>query len=303
MESSQSSLPLRERMENYVLDLQNTITAALEKIDGRARFEEDLWERPGGGGGISRVITGGKIFEKGGVNTSAVHGELPAKLAEKMGVEKADFFATGISLVLHPASPRIPTVHANFRYFEQSNGDAWFGGGSDLTPYIADEWDGRHFHSTLKNAADVFDTTLYPKFKKWCDEYFYIKHRYEARGIGGVFYDYLRGTPEEMERWFQFQQGMGDAFLPAYLPIVERHAEETFTPWEKKFQLLRRGRYVEFNLVYDRGTLFGLETQGRVESILMSLPPVVNFDYCAPMGTNESERELMSWLREPREWV
>lgn len=298
-----SPAPLRERMEQYVLGLQNTITEALEAIDGRARFEEDLWERRGGGGGITRVISGGRIFEKGGVNTSSVHGRLPEKLAEKMGVAQADFFATGISLVLHPASPRIPTVHANFRYFEQATGDAWFGGGADLTPYIADEWDGHHFHSTLKKACDPFGEDVYPKFKKWCDEYFYIRHRNEARGIGGLFYDYLRGTPEELERWFQFQQSVGDAFLPAYLPVVERHAGETFTPWEKKFQLLRRGRYVEFNLVYDRGTLFGLETQGRIESILMSLPPVVNFDYCAPMGTTESERELMNWLIEPREWA
>ena len=230
-------------------------------------------------------------------------GELPAKLAEKMGIERADFFATGISLVLHPGSPRVPTVHANYRYFEMSNGDAWFGGGADLTPYIADPWDARHFHGTLKEACDPFGQELYPRYKKWCDEYFFIRHRGEARGIGGLFYDYLRGTPEQREELFAFQQSVGDAFLPAYIPIVERHKEEPFTEREKKFQLLRRGRYVEFNLVYDRGTMFGLETQGRTESILMSLPPVVNFDYCAPMETTESESTLMSWLREPREWV
>ncbi|MDB5034639.1 MAG: Coproporphyrinogen oxidase [Chlorobi bacterium] len=290
-------------MAAYVRDLQDRICGAIETLDGTARFREDRWERPGGGGGLARVITDGGVFEKGGVNTSEVHGELPAKLAERMGVERAEFFATGVSLVLHPASPRIPTVHANFRYFEQSNGDAWFGGGADLTPYIADEADGTHFHRTLKNAGDPFGAELYPKFKKWCDEYFFIKHRGESRGVGGVFYDYLRGTPEEMERHFAFQQSMGNAFIPAYIPIAERHRDERFSDREKKFQLLRRGRYVEFNLVYDRGTTFGLETQGRTESILMSLPPVVNFDYDAPMETTDSEKLLTSWLRQPREWA
>ncbi len=304
MELSQPPLlPLRERMENFILDLQNRITSALEQADGKARFDEDLWERPGGGGGITRVISNGAIFEKGGVNTSTVHGQLPEKMAERMGTEGGEFFVTGISLVLHPVSPRIPTVHANFRYFELANGDAWFGGGADLTPYIADAWDGRQFHTTLKKACDPFGEELYPKFKKWCDEYFYIKHRREARGIGGIFYDYLRGTPEELEHLFGFQQSVANAFLDAYLPIVERHRNESYTPWAKKFQLLRRGRYVEFNLVYDRGTLFGLETQGRIESILMSLPPVVNFDYSPPMGTTENERELLSWLQEPRDWA
>jgi coproporphyrinogen III oxidase len=290
-------------MQSYVHSLQDTICTAIEGADGGARFREDRWDRPGGGGGQARVIAEGSVFEKGGVNVSAVFGELPAKLAEKMGVDRADFFATGISLVLHPSSPRVPTVHANYRYFEMSNGDAWFGGGADLTPYIADPWDAGHFHSTLKGACDPFGEELYPRYKKWCDEYFFIRHRGEARGVGGLFYDYLRGTPEEMEKLFAFQQSVGDAFLPAYLPIVERHAGEPFTEREKKFQLLRRGRYVEFNLVYDRGTTFGLETQGRTESILMSLPPVVNFDYCAPMETDESETTLMGWLREPREWA
>ncbi|MBS1911639.1 MAG: oxygen-dependent coproporphyrinogen oxidase [Bacteroidetes bacterium] len=298
-----STAPLRDRMVSYVHDLQDRICSALELADGRARFHEDRWERPGGGGGWARVISGGKVFEKGGVNVSTVHGQLPEKLAARMGIERADFFATGISLVIHPASPRVPTVHANFRYFEQSNGDAWFGGGADLTPYVADADDAQHFHRTLKEACDLYGEELYPGYKKQCDEYFYIRHRGEARGIGGVFYDYLRGTPEELERTFDFQQSMGDAFLPAYIPIVERHREEPFTEREKKFQLLRRGRYVEFNLVYDRGTLFGLETDGRTESILMSLPPVVHFDYVAPMESNESESTLMSWLREPREWV
>ncbi len=295
--------PIRDRMVAFVQDLQNRICAELERLDGRGHFREDAWERPGGGGGRSRVIENGAVFEKGGVNTSVVHGELPAKLAERMQVESASFFATGISLVIHPISPRVPTVHANYRYFEQSNGDAWFGGGADLTPYIADERDPRHFHRVLHDAAEPFGPGVYEKFKAACDDYFFIRHRGEARGVGGVFYDYLRGTPPEMERWLEFQFAMGRALLPAYMPIVERHRDEPYSEREKKFQLLRRGRYVEFNLVYDRGTLFGLETQGRTESILMSLPPVVNFDYDADMDATESERRLMDWLRNPRDWA
>jgi coproporphyrinogen III oxidase len=298
-----SNTSLRDRMVAYVQSLQDQICGAIEEQDGSARFQEDKWERAGGGGGITRVIADGAIFEKGGVNTSVVHGQLPETLARRMNVERAEFFAAGISLVIHPRSPRVPTVHANYRYFEQSNGDAWFGGGADLTPYIADEFDGRHFHRTLKGACDPFGQETYPRFKKWCDEYFFIKHRGESRGLGGLFYDYLRGTADEMERWFAFQQSVGNAFLPAYIPVVERHRDEEHTEREKKFQLLRRGRYVEFNLVYDRGTTFGLETGGRTESILMSLPPVVNFDYAPPMEETESERTLMNWLRQPREWV
>lgn len=295
--------PLRERAVRFVHRLQDEICAALEKIDGGATFREDRWERPEGGGGITRVIADGNVFEKGGVNTSVVHGPMPEKLARAMGIEAAEFFATGISLVIHPRSPRVPTVHANYRYFEQSNGDAWFGGGADLTPYIADEGDGRHFHTVLKEACDPHGAELYPRYKKECDEYFYIAHRKECRGVGGIFYDYLRGTPEELEKIFAFHQSVGDAFIPAYIPVAERHKDEPHTDREKKFQLLRRGRYVEFNLVYDRGTRFGLETGGRIESILMSLPAVVNFDYDADMETTDSEQTLMRWLREPREWA
>ncbi len=295
--------PLRDRVVAFVHNLQDQICEALEGIDGKSRFQEDRWDRAEGGGGISRVISDGNVFEKGGVNTSVVHGLLPEKLAKAMGIDAVEFFATGISLVIHPASPRVPTVHANFRYFEQSNGDAWFGGGADLTPYIADEEDPQHFHRTLKQACDPHGKDLYPRFKKECDEYFYIKHRKEARGVGGIFYDYQRGTPEELEKIFAFHQSAGNAFLPSYLPIVERHKDEPYTEREKKFQLLRRGRYVEFNLVYDRGTKFGLETDGRIESILMSLPAVVNFDYNPDMEQTESERTLTHWLREPQNWT
>jgi len=290
-------------MGRYVRELQNRICEHVELIDGSGRFREDRWERPGGGGGWTRVIENGGVFEKGGVNVSTVHGALPTSMVERMGVAAGEFFATGISLVLHPHSPRVPTVHANFRYFEQSNGDAWFGGGADLTPYHPSPEDASHFHRTLKHAADPFGSDLYARFKKWCDEYFFIKHRGETRGVGGVFYDYLRGDTAEIERLFAFQQSMGNAFLDAYLPIVHRRRDEPYSEREKTFQLLRRGRYVEFNLVYDRGTLFGLETQGRIESILMSLPPVVHFQYDAPMETTDDERTLMSWLRQPREWA
>lgn len=301
--NNSGTLPLRERMAAYVDQLQDEICQGIEGLDGRATFAQEIWERPGGGGGRTRTIIDGGIFEKGGVNTSLVHGELPVNLATRLGVEERNFFATGISLVLHPRSPRIPTVHANFRYFELANGDAWFGGGADLTPYSPDEDDATHFHRTFKAACDRHDTDLYPRFKKWCDDYFRIKHRNESRGIGGIFFDYLRGTAAEMEGWFAFEQSVGNAFLEAYSPIVERHREEIATEREKKFQLLRRGRYVEFNLVYDRGTLFGLETDGRVESILMSLPPVVNFDYNAQMDITDEEQQLMEWLRSPREWA
>ena len=297
------SRTIRDQMVAYVHALQDRICDALETCDGGARFREDAWERQGGGGGRTRVLVDGAIIEKGGVNTSIVHGTLPPKMVERLGVDDATFFATGISLVIHPRSPRIPTVHANFRYFEQSNGDAWFGGGADLTPYVADEWDAVHFHSTLRDACAPFGEEIYPLFKKQCDEYFFIRHRRECRGVGGVFYDYLRGDEASMQRWLKLQQSLGDAFLPAYMPIIERHRDEQHTEREKKFQLLRRGRYVEFNLVYDRGTTFGLETDGRVESILMSLPPVVNFDYDPPMESTESERTLMSWLRKPRSWA
>lgn len=295
-------LQLKEPMAAYVAALQDRICQALEHEDGTARFVEDHWERPGGGGGRSRAIANGAVFEKGGVNVSTVFGKLPEALAEKMKVSEPTFFATGISLVIHPVNPHVPTIHANFRYFVSGDSDAWFGGGIDLTPYVANEEDARHFHAVLRQAAVPFGKDRYHKFKQWCDEYFYIRHRGEARGIGGMFYDYLRGTPEELAELFNFQQAMGDAFLDAYLPIVQRRKETPFTEREKKFQLLRRGRYVEFNLVYDRGTLFGLETNGRIESILMSLPPVVNFDYNAPMETTSNERTLMEWLRNPRSW-
>ncbi len=293
---------LRGRAESFFRTMQDEIVASLEMIDGTETFFQESWERPGGGGGRTRIMSEGSVFEKAGVNFSAVHGETPdssSSLDKNM-----NFFATGISLVLHPHSPKIPTVHANFRYFEQSNGNSWFGGGMDLTPYYLDEEDAMHFHGTIKRACDKHDISYYPRFKKWCDEYFYIKHREETRGIGGIFFDNLSGsTVRERESIFAFVEDAARAFLPAYLPIVEKHRDESYSEEEKHWQLLHRGRYVEFNLIYDRGTRFGLETNGRIESILMSLPAVVRWEYNVHPSPGSLEARLETVLKNPREWV
>ena len=301
--------PLKDDFTSYLHTLQDSICTALENADGKSRFIEDRWDRPEGGGGISRVIADGNVFEKGGVNTSVVHGELPKAMQDAFHVEDSRFFACGLSLVLHPLNPHVPTVHANWRYFElyDRNGnrqDSWFGGGSDLTPYYIYPEDGKHFHQQLKKAMDPFGEELYPKYKQHCDEYFINKHRNnEARGIGGVFYDYLRPRDEEDGlNLFRFQQSNGNAFLPAYLPIVEKRKSTPFTEKEKEWQEIRRGRYVEFNLIHDRGTLFGLKTNGRIESILMSLPPRARWEYNYQPQPGSREAELLEYLK-PRNWV
>jgi coproporphyrinogen III oxidase len=290
---------LKTRTQEFFSYLQDKICQALEEADGRARFREDLWKREGGGGGRTRVIEGGALFEKAGVNFSAVHGQLPEALATKIELgEGSEFFATGVSLVLHPHNPYVPTVHANFRYLEKGD-TGWFGGGSDLTPYYPYREDVVHFHRTLREACDHHDTSYYTQFKKWCDEYFYLKHRNEARGVGGIFFDYLR---DDLERAFAFVREVGEAFLPSYLPIVERRRNQPYGERERRFQLIRRGRYVEFNLIYDRGTAFGLETRGRTESILMSLPPLAcwEYDYQPEPGTPEAE----AWQYfQPQDWL
>jgi coproporphyrinogen III oxidase len=288
------------RAQQYFEHLQDIICNKLESLDGKERFLEDVWQHNEGGGGRTRVIQNGAIFEKGGVNTSAVSGTLTPTLADRLQVDPQKFFATGISLVLHPFSPMIPTVHANFRYLEIENGDFWFGGGSDLTPYYLFEEDARHFHTIWKRACDQYNADYYPKFKKWCDEYFFLKHRGEARGIGGIFFDYLKG---DFEQLFHFVETCGNSFLDAYIPIVERRRNDAWGEEEREWQLIRRGRYVEFNLVYDRGTLFGLETQGRTESILMSLPPLVRWSYDAQLKAGSVEEKLVEVLLHPREWV
>ncbi len=300
---------MKESFIQFIHTLQDDICTALEKIDGKATFQEDTWQRQGGGGGKSRIMRGGNVFEKGGVNTSVVHGQLPQAMAQHFGVKESQFFACGISLVIHPHNPMIPTVHANYRYFElyDENGekiDAWFGGGADLTPYYMWEEDGVHFHKTHKEACDPFGVDIYPKLKQECDEYFINKHRdNEARGIGGIFFDYMRPTSEMPENQvFAFSKSCGQAFLKAYLPIVEKRKDETFTEENQLWQGVRRGRYVEFNLIHDRGTLFGLRTNGRIESILMSLPAIARWEYDFHPKPNSREAELLEYLK-PRDWA
>lgn len=302
-------MSIKEQFVNYIHNLQDKICAGLEGIDGKSKFVEGAWVRPEGGGGKSRVIVDGNVFEKGGVNTSIVHGALPAAMQQAFNVPESNFFACGLSLVIHPLNPFVPTVHANWRYFElyDKEGkklDSWFGGGSDLTPYYLFEEDAVHFHSTLKNAMDPFGTEQYPQHKKHCDEYFVNKHRGdEMRGIGGVFYDYLRPTAQADENTlFAFQQANGNAFLDAYLPIVEKRKDLPYTEKEILWQEIRRGRYVEFNLIHDRGTLFGLKTNGRTESILMSLPPRARWYYNHTPETGSREEEMMRYYR-PKEWI
>ncbi|MCA9513400.1 MAG: oxygen-dependent coproporphyrinogen oxidase [Myxococcales bacterium] len=294
---------MRARAQAAVEALQDAICAALERLDGEARFREDPWERPGGGGGRTRVLEGGGVFEKAGVNTSAVHGPVPEPMRDKMPGDGDTFFATGVSLVIHPRNPHVPTTHANFRYIERGS-LGWFGGGADLTPYVLVEEDARHFHRTLKAACDATDPTFYPRFKAWCDRYFHLPHRGEARGVGGIFFDWI--SPDEAHdenALFSWWRRTGEAFLPAYEPIVLARmgleADDALRHW----QLVRRGRYVEFNLLHDRGTKFGLESDGRTESILMSLPPLVRWDYDVTPAPGTPEAALVDVLMNPREWA
>ena len=288
----------RARVAEFLRGLQDRICDGLEKLDAGGKFTEDAWRREGGGGGRTRVIEEGGLLEKGGVNFSEVHGELSVEAAKGMPGEGTKFYATGISLVLHPRSPMIPTVHANFRYLEK--GDAWwFGGGADLTPYYLYRDDAQHFHRTWKEACDRFEPDAYAKFKAECDRYFFLPHRGETRGIGGIFFDYQRG---DFERLFKFVCDCGDSFVPAYVPIAERRKSETYGNREREWQLYRRGRYVEFNLLYDRGTVFGLRTGGRVESILMSLPPRVRWGYDVTAEPGSREAELVTNLR-AQDWL
>lgn len=291
---------LKIRAATFFKQLQETICRELEALDGKERFGIDFWTHPKGGGGDTRVIENGAVFEKGGVNFSYVKSLLSEKLAQRLNVLPQAFHATGISLVLHPFSPMIPTVHFNLRYLELNNGDCWFGGGMDLTPFYLFEEDAIHFHTVLKSVCDKHDPSFYPRFKQWCDEYFYLKHRDEARGIGGIFYDYLR---ENSEQTFVFIQDIGNACLDAYAPIVKKRRKEPWREHEKEWQLVRRGRYVEFNLLYDRGTLFGLETEGRIESILLSLPPTTKWIYNVQPDPGSREAQLLEVLRRPKDWI
>lgn len=296
-----------EQVRDYLLQLQNRICLALEKIDGQELFREDIWERRDGGGGRTRILSNGRVFEQGGVAYSHVHGQvLPASATEKRPeLAGRSFQALGVSLVIHPHNPYVPTSHMNVRYFIAEKADEapvwWFGGGYDLTPYYGFEEDAVHWHSTALAACKPFGDDIYPRYKEWCDRYFYIRHRQEQRGIGGIFFDDLNEWG--FDRCFQFLQGIGDSYLTAYTPIVERHKDRKYGQREKDFQLYRRGRYVEFNLVYDRGTLFGLQTGGRTESILMSLPPSVAWKYNWQPAPGSDEARLYEVFLKPRDWL
>jgi coproporphyrinogen III oxidase len=300
---------LKEKFYAYIQQLQNSITAKLEDVDGEGKFGEDIWIRPEGGGGQSRIIENGAVIEKGGVNISAVHGSLPKSMQAYFGAKDVDFFACGLSLVIHPKNPMVPTVHANWRYFEMYDKegklvDQWFGGGQDLTPYYLFDEDAKHFHSVCKNACDRHNPEFYRTYKSKCDDYFWNSHRNEARGVGGLFYDYCKVTENmDMEDWYQFETTVGNSFLEAYVPIVEKRKNMPYTKEQIDWQEIRRGRYVEFNLVHDKGTLFGLKTNGRIESILMSLPPRVQWVYDHNPAKGSEEERLIKVLAHPKEWL
>lgn len=290
--------------------LQDNICAALEACDGKAKFIEDKWEREEGGGGKTRVIANGNVFEKGGVNTSIVFGEVTEAMKSQLKIDGANWFACGMSIVIHPINPFVPTVHCNYRMFELYDEDGevtarWFGGGTDLTPFYLFEEDAKHFHQTYKDVCDGFDPGFYPSFKKHCDDYFVNWHRNEERrGIGGIFYDYQRpNEKQDIDFWMNFGKACGDAFIKAYIPIVEKRKDISYTEQNKYWQEIRRGRYVEFNLVHDRGTLFGLKTNGRTESILMSLPPTVRFEYNYQPAFGTEEYKMQEACLHPRNWV
>lgn len=318
----------KERVSALMKSLQDEICQGLEALDGVGKFREDSWQREEGGGGRSRVLQNGDFLEQGGVNFSEVWGKTlpPSILKQRPEAAGHEFYATGTSMVLHPKNPYVPTVHLNYRYFE-AGPVWWFGGGADLTPYYPFEEDAAHFHRTLKGACDQTHGEFYPVFKRWCDEYFYLNHRQEMRGIGGIFFDYQDGKsplyrgpdadklaaqysnqlpaiePLGWEDLFKFAQNCGRAFLPAYSPIVEKRRNTEYGDRQRQFQLYRRGRYVEFNLVYDRGTIFGLQTNGRTESILMSLPPLVRWEYCYTPEAGSPEAALTEKFLVPQDWA
>lgn len=285
----------------YFQGLQDKICAGIAATDGLASFKEDNWERSEGGGGRTRVISKGAILEKGGVNFSAVEGPLHPKMVTSLNVtEEVEFFATGVSIVMHPENPWVPIIHMNVRYFELSNGEFWFGGGIDLTPHIIIPEQAKWFHKQLKAVCDRFDPSYYPKYKNWADDYFYSPHREETRGIGGIFFDYIKGDKETI---FEFVKAVGESFEPIYSHLMRLNASRDFTPEEKEFQYIRRGRYVEFNLVHDRGTKFGLETNGRTESILMSLPPMAAWEYMYDPKVFPEGQTTFDLLKKGIDWI
>jgi len=301
-------LSVKERAHALVRELQDQICESMSELDG-TNFAETTWERPGGGGGWSRLIEEGVVFEKAGVNVSAVHGTLPPAAARAMSARRdlkiapnSPFYATGVSLVLHPRNPFAPTAHANYRYFELADGDVWwFGGGADLTPAYLFEEDAQHFHRAHKAACDAHDRAFYPRFKRWCDDYFHLRHRGERRGVGGIFFDDLADRdPDEL---LAFQRSCGEAFIAAYAPIVQRRKDTPFTQAHRQWQQIRRGRYVEFNLVWDRGTVFGLKTDARTKSVLMSLPLTARWEVDDDPEPGTPEARMVEVLRKPVDWV
>ena len=287
------------------MKIQDEICSALETADGGAKFNEELWDRDGGGGGRTRVFENGNVIEKGGVNFSSVHGKLPETIQKAFKVQNDDFFATGVSIVLHPANPFVPIIHMNIRYFEMDDQTRWFGGGIDLTPHYVIDTDVRYFHHLLKNTCDQFSPSFYPQFKKQADDYFFIKHREETRGVGGIFYDRLRpeNTQLSFEELLNFSLAVGQTFAPVYTELIDRNRDQEFTDNELEWQAVRRSRYAEFNLVYDSGTKFGLETNGRIESILMSLPPMAKWIYNFQPQENSPEAYTNSKLIKGISWV
>ncbi len=295
---------MKREISDWFLDLQDDICSNLEVADNGGSFVEDKWERPGGGGGKTRIFKNGNIIERGGVNYSAVFGDVPDFLKKQFPGEKATtFYATGVSIVMHPKSPEIPIIHMNIRYFELGK-IAWFGGGIDLTPHYVNQHDAVYFHSELKKMCDKHDQSFYPKFKTEADNYFFIKHRNETRGIGGIFFDHFRANENHsLTDIFSFVKSTGSLFAPLYVSLINLNKSTVYSENEKKWQLLRRGRYVEFNLVYDRGTKFGLDTNGRTESILMSLPPIASWEYDYQPEPGSREAETISFLKKDIDWL
>lgn len=290
----------KDLVQDRLMGLQDDICKHLEDLDQIGKFKEDKWSRPGGGGGRTRIITG-KNIEKGGVNFSAVEGQMPEKIYKSLKIGPNKFFATGVSIVLHPKNPHVPIIHMNVRYFETDNGLWWFGGGIDLTPHFVDPILATSFHKHLKTTCDKHDTSFYPKFKKWADDYFFVKHRKETRGVGGIFFDRIDKSQTTKQEGLQFIMNVGNSFIPIYKEQFESNYLRTYSEREKEWQLHRRGRYVEFNLVWDRGTKFGLDTDGNIESILMSLPPMTKWTYCYPY--NSEEQSTLDQLRKGIDWI
>jgi len=301
-------MKMKNKFSVYIDSLQERITSDLEKLDGKSKFIKDNWEREKGGGGLTMILENGDAFEKAGVNVSKVYGNLPESMSKLLKVDQSHFFACGISLVLHPKNPMAPTFHANLRYFELYEHnvlkDRWFGGGLDLTPYYIFEEDIVHFHKSCKKVCDSYNEGFYSKYKRKCDEYFWNSHRNEARGVGGLFFDYCRESNEmNIDNWFSFISDLGNSFLKSYVPIIKKRKDLDYNNSHEKWQQIRRGRYVEFNLLHDKGTLFGLKTNGRIESILISMPPKAQWVYDQTPSKGSEEEKLLNILKSPKKWT